>query len=103
MLTKIKQSLSDNKLLFMVIPLAISWGIWTTTSVFSLDKKQAVTDQCVKDMCQDISEIKYKLDDTNRKIVDTKEDINRQVFETKEEILRLLLSINREVKAKRLP
>jgi hypothetical protein len=87
----------------MVIPLAISWGIWTTTSVFSLDKKQAVTDQCVKDMCQDISEIKYKLDDTNRKIVDTKEDINRQVFATKEEILRLLLSINREVKAKRLP
>ena len=103
MLTKLKTAMNGNKVLLIFIPLIISWGIWTTTSVFSLDKKQAVTDQCVKDMCQDISEIKYKLDDTNRKIVDTKEDINRQVFATKEEILRLLLSINREVKAKRLP
>jgi len=99
MLTKIKQSLSDNKLLLIFLPLAISWGIWATTSVFSLEKKQAVANQCITDMCQDISEIKFKLDDAHREMIDTK----MQVVETKEEILRLLLSINREVKAKRLP
>ena len=92
MLTKIKQTANGNKLLFIIIPLIISWGIWATTSVFCLGTKQAVTEQSIKDVCADISEIKYKLDENNK-----------QISETKEEILRLLLSINREVKSKRLP
>jgi len=90
MLTKLKQTVNDNKLLFILVPLLISWAVWTTNSVFSLEKKQAVTESCVKDMCQDINEIKNIVSDTRE-----------QVYENKDELLKLLLSINREVKTKR--
>lgn len=92
MLTKLKTTMNGNKVLFIFIPLIISWGIWATTSVFSLDRKQAVAEQCIKDMCTDISEIKYMVQDTRNQVVDNKD-----------EILKLLLSINREVSSKRSP
>lgn len=90
MMTRLKKVMGDNKLLFILIPLLISWAVWTTNSVFSVEKKQAVTDQCVGQLCEDISEIKHMVEDTRN-----------QVVENKEEILKLLLSINREVKTKR--
>lgn len=90
MMTRLKKVMGDNKLMFILIPLLISWAVWTTNSVFSVERKQAVTDLCVSQLCEDISEIKRMVEDTRNQVVDNKE-----------EILELLLSINREVKIKR--
>ena len=87
MLNRIKQILSDNNGFVVIIGFILPWFIWATVSIFSLERKQSVVQEDVKNVCDDICEIKNIVQDTRKQVVDNKE-----------EILKLLLSINREVK-----
>lgn len=48
----------NNIIIFIIIP----WGVWVTRSIFVLDRKNAVAEELVKGLKEDLNELKAKLD-----------------------------------------
>jgi hypothetical protein len=87
----------ENKYTFWAVTITVTgllaWGVWVTTTLYAKDTKEASSAQVVKQLCDDMGEIKttikeMKKDTDSQRVIDN----NNQ-----QEVYKMFLQIQRDI------